>query len=65
MEIPLYQNFSSYMNYIYQTLEMDYEPFDSHGNYISPNAKSPEVEQAYHWYQQKCKLRNSKSDLVS
>ena len=64
-EIPLYQNFSNYINHIYQTLEMGYEPFDSDGNYISPNAHSPEVEQAYGWYQQKCKLKNSKSSLVS
>ena len=64
-EIPIYQNFPNYMNDIYQTLEMGYEPFDSDGNYISPNAKSSELEQAYCWYQQKCKLLSSKSILFS
>ena len=28
-KIPMYRNFSSYLNHIYKTLEMDYEPFDS------------------------------------
>ena len=41
---------------------MDYEPFDSGGNYVSPNANLPEVEQAYCWYKQKCKLMNSIPD---
>jgi hypothetical protein len=53
-EIPMYQNFPTYLNRIYKTLEMGYEPFDSNGNYISPNANTPEVAQAYHWYQKKC-----------
>ncbi len=61
-EIPMYRNFPSYLNHIYQTLEMDYEPFDSVGNYVSPNANLPEVEQAYRWYKQKCKLLNSTPD---
>jgi hypothetical protein len=53
-EIPMYQNFPTYLNRIYKTLGMDYEPFESNGNYISPNANAPEVAQAYHWYQKKC-----------
>jgi hypothetical protein len=53
-EIPMYQNFPAYLNRIYQTLGMDYEPFDLNGNYISPNANAPEVAQAYRWYQKKC-----------
>ena len=57
-EILMYRNFPSSLNHIYQTLEMDYEPFDSVGNYVSPNANLPEVEQAYRWYKQKCKLLN-------
>ena len=57
-KIPMYKNFPSYLNHIYRTLEMDYEPFDSGGNYVSPNANLLEVEQAYHWYKQKCKLMN-------
>ena len=63
-DIPMYRNFPSYMNHIYQTLEMDYEPFDSSGIYVSPNANLPEVEQAYRWYKQKCKLLNSTPDEV-
>ena len=61
-KIPMYENFPSYLNHIYRSLEMDYEPFDSDGNYVSPNANLPEVEQAYRWYKQKCKLMNSAPD---
>ncbi len=62
-KIPMYQNFPSYLNHIYETLEMGYEPFDSDGNYISRNANLPEVKQAYRWYQQKCKaLRQGKPE---
>ena len=64
-EIPIYKNFPNYMNRIYQALEMSYTPFDSNGNYISPNANSAEVEHAYRWYQEKCKLINFQSSLVS
>jgi hypothetical protein len=53
-EIPMYQNFPTYLNDLYKTLEMGYEPFDSNGNYVSPNANAPEVAQAYQWYQKKC-----------
>ena len=53
-EIPMYQDFPAYLNRIYQTLEMGYEPFDSSGNYVSPNANAPEVAKAYLWYQKKC-----------
>ncbi len=53
-EIPMYQDFPAYLNHIYKTLEMDYDPFDSNGNYVSPNANTPEVAEAYRWYQKKC-----------
>ena len=55
-EIPMYQDFPAYLNRIYQTLEMGYEPFDSNGNYVSPNANAPEVAQAYNWYQKNCAI---------
>ena len=55
-EIPMYQDFPAYLNRIYQTLEMGYEPFDSNGNYVSPNANAPEVAQAYQWYQKNCAI---------
>ena len=54
-EIPMYRNFPAYLNKIYQALEMDYVPFDSMGNYVSPNTNTPEVQYAFLWYQQKCK----------
>ncbi|MBT5472461.1 MAG: hypothetical protein HOK41_17795 [Nitrospina sp.] len=54
-EIPMYHNFPAYLNHIYQALEMGYEPFDSDGNYVSPNSNAPEVEEAFLWYQKKCK----------
>jgi hypothetical protein len=53
-EIPMYQDFPSYINSIYDSLNMSYVPFDEEGRYISPNAESKEVEFAYHWYKQKC-----------
>jgi hypothetical protein len=53
-KIPMYQNFPAYLNRMYKTLEMGYEPFDSNGNYVSHNANIPEVAQAYYWYQKKC-----------
>jgi hypothetical protein len=52
--IPMYQDFPSYINSIYETLKMDFVPFDKEGQYISPNAESKEVEFAYRWYKQKC-----------
>ncbi len=55
-EIPMYQDFPSYINSIYETQKMGYVPFDRDKQYISPNAELKEVEFAYHWYQQKCDL---------
>ena len=54
-EIPMYKNFPAYLNQIYRALKMNHVPFDSKGNYVSPNNNTPEVEYAYLWYQQKCK----------
>ncbi len=53
-EIPMYLDFPSYMNSIYETLQMKYVPFNQEGQYISPNADLKEVEFAYHWYREKC-----------
>jgi hypothetical protein len=58
-DIPMYHNFPTYLNRIYKTLGMGYEPFDLNGNYISPNANAPELLQAYHWYQEKCVEKNT------
>ncbi len=55
-EIPMYRDFPSYLNSIYETLEMGYVPFDRDNQYISPNANLKEVEIAYRWYKQKCAL---------
>jgi hypothetical protein len=38
---------------------MGYEPFDSNGNYVSPNANTLEVTEAFHWYQKKCTEKNT------
>ena len=54
-ELPMYQDFPSYINSIYVTLRMCYVPFDREGQYISSNGKSKKVEYAYRWYKQKCK----------
>ena len=56
-KIPMYQDFPSYLNSIYETLKMDCVPFSADGQYISPNADLKEVELAYHWYKDKCSLQ--------
>ncbi|MBC8287106.1 MAG: hypothetical protein H8E42_06490 [Nitrospinae bacterium] len=55
-EIPMYRDFPSYLNSIYETLKMGHVPFDKDKQYTSPNAGLKEVELAYHWYKQKCEL---------
>ncbi len=60
-KIPMYRDFPSYLNSIYETLEMGYTPFDKNGIYISPNADLEEVEFAYHWYKNKCELLRQKT----
>ncbi len=53
-EVPMYQDFSSYLNSIYKMLKMSYVPFDGDGEYIVPGRKSKKVEYAYRWYKRKC-----------
>jgi hypothetical protein len=53
-KIPMYRDFPSYINSIYETLQMSYLPFDEEGQYVSPYTESKETEYAYHWYKQKC-----------
>jgi hypothetical protein len=53
--IPMFRDFFSYINSIYETFQMGYAPFNKEGQYISPNADLKEVEFAYRWYMQKCK----------
>lgn len=52
-QIPMYANFSGYMNRLYRDLEMNYEPFDAAGNYCAPHAAT--VPNAFRWYHQKTK----------
>ena len=53
-QIPMYQDFPSYINSIYEKLQMGYNPYDKNGKYISPNAESNEVQFSYDWYKKKC-----------
>ena len=53
-EIPMYGDFTSYINSLYETLKMGRVPFDKEGRFISPHAQSKETESAYHWYKTKC-----------
>ncbi len=53
-EIPMYRDFPSYLNHIYETLKMGYIPFNRDNQYTFPNEKLKEVEFAYRWYKQKC-----------
>ena len=55
-KIPMYQDFPSYLNSIYETLEMGYVPFDKENLYISPNADLKKIKLSYHWYKKKCAL---------
>ena len=55
-EVPMYQDFPSYLNSIYETLKMGYVPFDKNNNYISPSANLNKVKLTYNWYKQKCEL---------
>jgi hypothetical protein len=52
-QIPIYADFPAYLNRIYRTLEMPYQPFDADGNYIKPNSNLKVVENAYRWYSKK------------
>jgi hypothetical protein len=53
-ELPMYHDFPAYINRIHQALQMKYMPFDSQGNYISPNANNSRTKIAYHWYKRNC-----------
>jgi len=64
-EIPMYENFPAYLNEIYRALKMDHVPFDSKGNFVSPNTNAPEVKYAYLWYQQKCRARREGNSTSS
>ena len=55
-EIPMYRDFPSYLNSIYETLNMGYVPFDKNNNYSSPSANLNKVKLTYNWYKQKCEL---------
>lgn len=52
-QLPIYTHFPVYLNSVYRTLEMPYEPFDTEGNYIKPNINLKVVENAYRWYSKK------------
>lgn len=54
-QLPIYANFPVYLNRLYHTLEMGYEPFDASGNY-KPNINPKRVESAYLWYSRKTPL---------
>ena len=52
-ELPIYHDFPAYINAIYQTLEMDYVPYDLQGNYSLPEKRKANAERAYLWYSNK------------
>ena len=60
-ELPMYHDFPAYINRIHRTLQMKYIPFDSEGNYISPNADDSKTQIAYRWYSKKCQELNTQS----
>jgi hypothetical protein len=54
-QIPLYRDFPSYMNQLYQSLQMDRRPFDESGEYISLNSAQAKTKTAFNWYSEKTK----------
>ena len=52
-QIPLYADFPTYMNELYRSLEMEYEPYSAQGAYTLPAHKRNHAERAYHWYASK------------
>jgi hypothetical protein len=54
-QIPLYRDFPNYMNQLYQTLQMDRQPFDKSGEYISRSSGKSRTESAFIWYSEKTK----------
>ncbi len=54
-QIPLYRDFPSYMNSLYQSLQMDRQPFDESGQYITRNSEQEKTKAAFHWYSEKTK----------
>ncbi len=54
-QIPLYRDFPSYMNSLYQSLQMDRQPFDESGKYIPRNSGQTKTKAAFNWYNEKTK----------
>jgi len=53
-ELPMYRDFPAYMNALFRSLEMGYEPFDAAGRYVPRDPASQDVKTAYRWYKAKC-----------
>jgi len=54
--LPIYADFPAYLNQIYKDMEMPHVPFDAKGNYVMPRARQKLAETACRWYQEKCKM---------
>ena len=52
-QLPLYDDFPAYLNELYQSLKMEYLPYDAQGNYTFPAHKHDHAERAYNWYSRK------------
>ena len=55
LKIPMYADWPGYLNRLYRSLEMGYEPFDKNGEYHSTHRQGPQVEEAFRWYLDKCR----------
>ncbi len=54
-QIPLYRDFPSYMNSLYQSLQMDRQPFDESGKYVPRSSGQAKTKAAFDWYSEKTK----------
>ncbi len=52
-QLPLYADFPTYMNGLYRSLEMGYEPYDAQGAYTLLARKRGNAERSYNWYANK------------
>jgi hypothetical protein len=54
--IPMYADFPSYINTVYQSLQMEHIPFPDGNQYERNVSHAGKIEYAFTWYSQKCEL---------
>ena len=54
--IPMYADFPSYINTVYQSLQMEHIPFPGGSQYEQSVSHARKIEYAFAWYSQKCEV---------